>query len=54
VSPLRVLERGYAVVINARDGRAVTDAARVEVGDELDIRLGRGRLHARTTARETQ
>jgi exodeoxyribonuclease VII large subunit len=54
VSPLRVLERGYAVVIKVRDGGAVTDAASVEVGDELDIRLGRGRLRARTTARETQ
>jgi len=54
VSPLRVLERGYAVVVNARDGRAVTDAAGVEVGDELDIRLRRGRLRARTTGRETQ
>jgi len=54
VSPLRVLERGYAVVINTRDGRAVNDAARVEVGDEVDIRLSRGRLHARTIARETQ
>jgi exodeoxyribonuclease VII large subunit len=49
VSPLRVLERGYAVVINTRDGRGVTEAARVEVGDELDIRLARGRLRARTT-----
>jgi exodeoxyribonuclease VII large subunit len=51
VSPLRVLERGYAVVTGARDGRAVTDASVVEVGDELDIRLGRGRLRARTTER---
>jgi exodeoxyribonuclease VII large subunit len=54
VSPLRVLERGYAVVVDIRDGRAVTDADRVEIGDELDIRLGRGRLRARTTGRETQ
>jgi exodeoxyribonuclease VII large subunit len=52
VSPLRVMERGYAVVINARDGRAVADAANVEVGDDLEIRLNRGRLRARTTARE--
>ena len=52
VSPLRVMERGYAVVINARDGRAVTDAANVEVGDDLEIRLNRGRLRARTIARE--
>ncbi len=52
VSPLRVLERGYAVVVNSRDGRAVTDAAQVEVGDELDIRLGRGRVRTRTIARQ--
>jgi len=52
LSPLKVLERGYAAVINSRDGRAVLDAARVEVGDELDIRVKRGRLRARTIARE--
>ncbi len=52
LSPLRVLERGYAVVTNPRDGRAVTDAATVNVGDELDIRLMSGRLRARTTARQ--
>jgi exodeoxyribonuclease VII large subunit len=54
VSPLRVLERGYAVVINASDRRAVTDASRVSVGDELDIRLGRGRLRVLTIARDIQ
>jgi exodeoxyribonuclease VII large subunit len=52
-SPLKVLERGYAVAINVRDGRAVIDAARVEVGDELDLRLSRGSLRARTIARQT-
>jgi exodeoxyribonuclease VII large subunit len=52
VSPLRVLERGYAVVTNARDGRAVVNAQNVEIDDELHIRLGRGRLRARATARE--
>jgi exodeoxyribonuclease VII large subunit len=53
VSPLRVLERGYAVATNLRDGRVVIDAAAVEVGDELDLRLRRGRLRARTTARQS-
>ncbi|MGA2410484.1 MAG: exodeoxyribonuclease VII large subunit, partial [Candidatus Binataceae bacterium] len=53
VSPLRVLERGYAVVLNERDGRAVVDAAQVNVNDDLEIRLSRGRLRARTTERET-
>jgi exodeoxyribonuclease VII large subunit len=52
-SPLKVLERGYAVAINLRDGRAVIDAAAVEVGDELDLRLSRGRLRARTVARQS-
>jgi exodeoxyribonuclease VII large subunit len=54
VSPLRVLARGYAVIINARDGSAVSDAAEVEVGDELEIRLSRGNLRARTIHRGTQ
>ncbi len=53
LSPLKVLERGYAVVVNARNGHAVIDAASVDLGDDLDIRLNRGRLRARTTARET-
>jgi exodeoxyribonuclease VII large subunit len=53
VSPLRVLERGYAVVSNTIDGRAIIDAGSVAIGDELKIRLNRGRLTARTTARET-
>jgi exodeoxyribonuclease VII large subunit len=52
VSPLRVLERGYAVVIRARDGKTVVDASQVELGDELDIRLGRGRLYAQTIRRD--
>ncbi len=52
-SPLKVLERGYAVAINLRDGRAVVDAAQVEVGDELDLRLSRGRLRVRTIAHQS-
>jgi exodeoxyribonuclease VII large subunit len=52
LSPLKVLDRGYAVVLDAARGRAVSDASTVEVGDQLDIRLARGKLRARTTARE--
>jgi len=51
LSPLKVLDRGYAVVINRSDSRAVLDAATVKLGDELDIRLARGRLGARVTGR---
>jgi exodeoxyribonuclease VII large subunit len=53
MSPLKVLERGYSVVINSRDGRAVLDAATVQIGDQLDIRLAKGRLTARATARSS-
>jgi exodeoxyribonuclease VII large subunit len=53
LSPLRVLERGYAVAINRRDGRVVTDAAAVEIGDDLEVRLKRGRIYAVTRARGT-
>ena len=52
VSPLKVLDRGYAVVVNRRDGRTVADARAIEIGDELDIRLRRGRVNARATGRE--
>ena len=52
VSPLKVLERGYALVAMRADGRVVTDAGAVEIGDELEIKLRRGRLSARTIGRE--
>jgi exodeoxyribonuclease VII large subunit len=51
LSPLKVLDRGYAVVINKTDLRAVLDAATVRFDDELDIRLAKGRLSARATSR---
>ncbi|HUP02055.1 MAG TPA: exodeoxyribonuclease VII large subunit [Gemmatimonadota bacterium] len=48
VSPLAILERGYAVVTGP-DGRALRDAAGLEPGDELAIRLARGRVAAEVT-----
>jgi exodeoxyribonuclease VII large subunit len=53
VSPLRVLERGYAMVFNQSGRSVIVDANEVSVNDNLEIRLRRGRLWARTTARET-
>jgi exodeoxyribonuclease VII large subunit len=53
LSPLKVLDRGYAVVIDKSNARAVLDAATVNVGDDLDIRLAKGRLTARATGRTT-
>jgi len=42
LSPLAVLDRGYAMV--AKQGAIVRDAAQVEVGDTLEVRLARGAL----------
>ncbi len=50
MSPLRVLERGYAVVTDPRTAKVIVDAASVETGADLDIRLMKGRLLARVTA----
>ena len=41
ISPLKVLERGYAVATH--EGRAVIDADTLQVGDRLELRLHRGR-----------
>jgi exodeoxyribonuclease VII large subunit len=44
-SPLKVLERGYAIATDAA-GNVLGDAAQVAVGDEVKIRLRRGALSA--------
>ncbi len=41
LSPLRVLERGYAVVQDER-GRAVTNSKDLSQGDELSLRFAHG------------
>ena len=41
LSPLRVLDRGYALV--QREGQAVTDSATLRVGDTLDARFAKGK-----------
>jgi exodeoxyribonuclease VII large subunit len=46
LSPLTILGRGYAIATRA-DGRALRSAAEVAVGDEIAIRLGRGRIATR-------
>jgi exodeoxyribonuclease VII large subunit len=42
-SPLRVLERGYAIATNAA-GQVLRDANGIAVGDTVNIRLHRGKL----------
>ena len=51
-SPLRVLERGYAVVYDA-SGNVVRAAAEVTVGEKVSVRLARGRLWAEIKRRES-
>ncbi len=43
VSPLGTLQRGYALATDSH-GRLLTDAGRVHPGEEIELRLARGRL----------
>jgi exodeoxyribonuclease VII large subunit len=52
LSPLTVLERGYALVYGP-DGRLLRDAAQVVTGDNIDVRPAKGRLSAQVTKRAT-
>ncbi len=45
LSPLKILDRGYALVLDA-SGHLVKDAAQVRAGDEITARLARGSLTA--------
>ncbi|HZN08677.1 MAG TPA: exodeoxyribonuclease VII large subunit [Pyrinomonadaceae bacterium] len=49
LSPLGVLQRGYAIAQDA-SGKLVRDAASVNVGDEINVRLARGRLNTRVVS----
>jgi exodeoxyribonuclease VII large subunit len=52
VSPLATLGRGFALVKRVSDGKLVTDANAVAVGDEIEARLANGNLKARVTGKE--
>jgi len=52
LSPLTVLERGYALVYGP-EGRLLRDAAQVTAGDSIDVRLAKGRLSAQILKTET-
>ena len=49
LSPVRTLERGYAVVTGP-DGVVVRDAASLRPGDDIDVRLAAGRVAAAVTS----
>lgn len=52
-SPLKVLERGYAIATDA-SGNLLRDAEQVAIGDEVRIQLHRGRLKTRVAEKEKQ
>ena len=52
LSPLGVLARGYAVCWDDEQTRILRDSATVSVGDNVAIRLARGRLSARVTGKK--
>jgi exodeoxyribonuclease VII large subunit len=51
LSPLRVLDRGYAVVTMSGTSKVVADSGAVAAGDDIDIRLARGAIRARVSNR---
>ena len=52
LSPLAVLHRGYAIAQDA-SGKPLREAAAVKAGDEVRVRLSKGRLNTRVEAIET-
>src|SRR5205807_6830951 len=50
LSPLAILERGYALVLDS-SGKLVKDAAGVEIGQEVSARLARGEIRAKVTGK---
>ena len=51
VSPLATLDRGYAIVTDAKTGSILTDANAVQPGADIHARLATGALAAKVTAR---
>jgi len=51
LSPLGVLQRGYAIAQDA-SGKLVRDAALVNLGDEVSVRLAKGKLKTRVLTTE--
>ncbi|MCX7816132.1 MAG: exodeoxyribonuclease VII large subunit [Syntrophales bacterium] len=49
LSPLGVLDRGYAVVFKLPEGMIVKDAALLQAGDEITVSVARGKFDAGVT-----
>ncbi len=51
LSPLAILDRGYALIFDA-DGKLLKDSNRVQAGDEISARLAHGLIQATVTKKE--
>ncbi len=51
LSPLAILERGYALVFDS-EGKLLKDVAESNVGDEISARLAHGQIRAAVTKKE--
>jgi len=51
LSPLAILERGYALVFDS-EGKLLKDVRGVKVGDEISTRLAHGELRAAVTKKQ--
>ncbi len=49
LSPLAVLQRGYAVVTRLQDGKVILTATQAPAGSDLHVRLAEGTLNVRVT-----
>jgi exodeoxyribonuclease VII large subunit len=52
LSPLRVLERGYAIALHEATGRAVRSQSEVKEGDRLRVRVSDGEFDAKVERHE--
>ena len=52
LSPLAILDRGYALVFDSR-GKLLKSADAVSIGDEISARLARGQIQAAVTKKHT-
>ena len=52
LSPVAILERGYALVFDA-SGKLLKEAAQVKTGDEISVRLARGTISARVQSKKS-
>jgi exodeoxyribonuclease VII large subunit len=52
LSPLAILERGYALVFDS-DGKLLKDSQAVKIGDEISARLAHGQIQAAVTKKHS-